>query len=241
MIDVSSYIGSLPKRPDRLSVNGILSLARKHGIKYLVISHTSAHLSKSTLYGNSIASSVAREHSQIYVAYVFNPLVPEKSYVESKVKLIRLSPLYHGYPIQDEKIVRKVLRFAEELAVPVHIPMRLHFSEPYQVKVSAVREFVLKCKDIPVIVGGFNYDIFLEVISLLSKFDNVFFEISLLQSYKAVDILAKEVGAERILFGTNMPFSYPLASVLKVTKAEISEKSKRIILEENARKLLGIS
>lgn len=238
MIDVSSFIGSLPKRSDRLSVNGILSLAKKHGIKYLILSHTSAHLSKSTFYGNRLLQSIIKKYTQLYMAYVFNPLAPEEEYVGEKVKLVRVSPLYHGYSLTEDKLVRRIRDFAEKLSVPIHIPLRLHFSEPYQVKVTAVRDFVFKCEDISVIVGGFNYDIFLEVLRYLGKFDNVYFEISLLQSYRAVETLVKEVSADRVLFGTNMPFSYPLASILKVSKADLSEKEKKLIFEENTKKLL---
>ncbi|RLE82254.1 MAG: hypothetical protein DRJ52_02485 [Thermoprotei archaeon] len=243
MIDVSSYIGSLPKRSCRLTLEEMIALAKRHGIKYMVVSHTSSHLSRSPLYGNKVVAEISRKYRELYAAIVVNPsLLIDKSIVSSdKIRVIRVSPLYHGYSLVNEKYSKKLAEIIVETELPLHIPLRLHFTEPYQVKVLDVREFALKNRDLGIIVGGFNYDLLLEVISFLGNLDNVYLEISLLQSYRGVETLVDVMGADRILFGTNMPFSYPLASILKVTKAEISEKFKRMILEENAKKLIGIN
>lgn len=53
--------------------------------------------------------------------------------------------------------------------------------------------------------------------------------------------LLKTLGPERLLFGTGMPFHYPDPAILKVEILEAEAKTKALILQENARRLLDLS
>jgi uncharacterized protein len=49
-----------------------------------------------------------------------------------------------------------------------------------------------------------------------------------------------ELGAERILFGTDMPLLDPYTQLAKVTGADISNEAKQAILGDNLAGLLGL-
>ena len=55
-----------------------------------------------------------------------------------------------------------------------------------------------------------------------------------------IEQLVNEAGADRVLFGTDMPLMDPRPQVGKILTARISDGAKRKILGENARRVLGI-
>ena len=55
-----------------------------------------------------------------------------------------------------------------------------------------------------------------------------------------IEQLVNEAGAERVLFGTDMPLMDPRPQLGKVITARISDDAKRMILGENACRLLGL-
>ena len=56
----------------------------------------------------------------------------------------------------------------------------------------------------------------------------------------AIEELVDEGGADRVLFGTDMPLMDPRAQLGKIITAKISDEAKRMVLGENARRVLGI-
>jgi predicted TIM-barrel fold metal-dependent hydrolase len=57
------------------------------------------------------------------------------------------------------------------------------------------------------------------------------------QIYRRV---ADLVGADRILFGTDYPLLSPTRLLDEINTTDLSEAEKRLILSENARRLLGL-
>jgi predicted TIM-barrel fold metal-dependent hydrolase len=49
-----------------------------------------------------------------------------------------------------------------------------------------------------------------------------------------------EAGADRVLFGSDMPLMDPRPQIGKIITADISDEAKQLILGDNARRLLGI-
>jgi predicted TIM-barrel fold metal-dependent hydrolase len=63
-------------------------------------------------------------------------------------------------------------------------------------------------------------------------------EISGYQGLLAVEAVVKRFGAERLLFGTNLPTFNPGAAVTTVMYADIAEEDKSLIAAGNLRRLL---
>ena len=50
----------------------------------------------------------------------------------------------------------------------------------------------------------------------------------------------QELGAERVVFGTNAPMVWPESQILVVRQAELAESDEKKILGENAASLYGL-
>jgi hypothetical protein len=57
----------------------------------------------------------------------------------------------------------------------------------------------------------------------------------------AIEQLVDEAGADRVLFGTDMPLMDPRCQLGKIITARISDEAKRQVLGANARRLLGMA
>ena len=55
-----------------------------------------------------------------------------------------------------------------------------------------------------------------------------------------VEQLVNEAGADRVLYGSDIPVMDPRAQIGKIITAEISDEAKRQVLGGNARRLLGL-
>jgi len=64
-------------------------------------------------------------------------------------------------------------------------------------------------------------------------------ETSYFQLYRGLEYLIRKIGADRILFGTDSPFYAYQSAVLKLKKADISQKDNRLIANDNIIRILG--
>lgn len=82
-------------------------------------------------------------------------------------------------------------------------------------------------------------------IDLADEYDNIYFDTALLFSLgRIVERMVDEVGAERLIFGSDL-YTNPLMyrhspDLYQVQKAKITEIEKKKILSENIRKILGL-
>lgn len=79
-------------------------------------------------------------------------------------------------------------------------------------------------------------DIFFERIS---EFSNAFVETSIVSSPKIIEMRANKIGADKIIFGSDFPFSDQEIELMKIKKSKLSDKEKEMILYENALRLLS--
>ena len=70
---------------------------------------------------------------------------------------------------------------------------------------------------------------------------NVYLETcSSFRSPGVIEELVQNAGADRVLFGSDTPLMDPRSQIGKIITAAISDEAKRLILGENARRLLGL-
>lgn len=106
---------------------------------------------------------------------------------------------------------------------------------------------VIEYTDQPVVVLDATYDIdnITKLINLGNKHDNLYVDTALMFSLMTpLERLVDELGAERIIFGSNLytePLSYRYsADLFQVRKADITEKQRSLILEENVKKIFNL-
>lgn len=78
---------------------------------------------------------------------------------------------------------------------------------------------------------------FKDMVKLLKQYKNVYTDISV-QPAEHIKTLIKEVGPERLLFGTDYPFVTQAFSILSVLRATQNERERILIFSQNAKRLL---
>jgi len=93
--------------------------------------------------------------------------------------------------------------------------------------------------ELPVVVCNVTYRIARRMYPLLETFEHLYVELSGYLGHRAIEAVCRRFGADRLLFGTRMPFFTPAPPVMLVRYANISDEERRQIAGENLRELLN--
>ena len=74
---------------------------------------------------------------------------------------------------------------------------------------------------------------------LFEKYDGLAIEAATYQVTHGIEEVCTRFGAERLLFGTGLPFTEAGPSIAQITYAEISDEEKQLIAGGNLRRLLA--
>lgn len=196
--------------------------------------------------GNAEVAEVLKRYSKRFRGYVtVNPNPPGEAVAEldrwasfHTPPLIKLHPDLHKYPV-DGPHYRPVWNYAHQTRaiVLVHTWDSDPNCGPLQLA-SIAQEFT----QARIILGhaGVTWRGYQQALQVAENASNTFLDISGSQSHRTViEVAVSRLGAERILFGSDMPFLEAAVSLGRVLTARISDQDKESILRENFRALLG--
>lgn len=152
---------------------------------------------------------------------------------------IKIHPGLHRYRL-DGPGYRVVWEFADEKGWP--LLTHTWGGDPYCTP-AMLTEPAQSFRRVPILVGhsGANTQGIEESIALAKEYHNVYLDITASYlPYGIIEHMAAEVGADRVLFGTDLPFLDPRPKITQVAGARISVEDKRKIFGENARRVFGI-
>lgn len=160
---------------------------------------------------------------------------------------IRLHPNYQGYPL-DDPLAEKLLSAASERGLIVQLSPRMEDNRT-QHRLMVVPD--LDLKPLPALVAKLPR-LRLVIINALRpardavpllKFDNVCFDIAMLEGVAGVEKLLREtkLPLERVLFGSHLPLYNLESAVLKLRESELSPEQIAAITSGNARRILAAS
>lgn len=154
---------------------------------------------------------------------------------------IKIHPEEHGYPIREYGDA--LFEFAAERRAVV----LTHSSEPN----SLAEDFIAWANEFPEVrlilahIGcGWDGDVTHQVRAIQqSRHGNVFADTSSARSIVPglIERAVREVGVERVVFGTDTPLYHAAMQRARIEYADLSDADKRRILRENALKLFGWS
>jgi hypothetical protein len=179
-----------------------------------------------------------------------NPMLPDweedvrRCHEVHRMPGVRLHPNYHGYTLEDPAF-GKLLRLAAErgLLVQLAIKMEDERTQHPLLKVPPVDTAALPrlVSGVPglrlVILNGLR-NLQAPALKGLAAAGRVAFEISMIEGLAGVARLVGDVGAERALFGSYFPFFTFESARLKMKEADLPAADERLILADNARRLL---
>jgi predicted TIM-barrel fold metal-dependent hydrolase len=254
-IDVNAYLGHFAFRQLRYNTAaGLLRLMDRAGIDQACVSSASAITYRNAQAGNEeVAAEVKRHRDRLIPFAVINPAYAgwqedlRICHEEFGMRGLRLYPKWHHYSLTDSR-GQELIQAAAERGLVVSIPIRAEDSRQRSWLVDvpdvSLEELVALVKACPqasfILVNGIGF-----IHSPLGHRDsglpaNYFLEISRLSAVLANEIgqLMAHLGADRIVFGTGMPFNYPDPALVKLEVLEASEEDQAKIRGRNVARLL---
>jgi len=246
IIDEHCHMGTFASHfaKDNGSPEAIIKVMNRLGISKAIVSHSMSLVADFEM-GNDIIIKAMDQYPDRFLGYcTVNPLYPEelKQELERCFKYpgfrgIKLHPYCHERSLF-YKHYRPVYEFAARNRLFV-------MSHTYTGEDVAATDYL--AGEFPEAIfimghtGGEKYNVE-KALEVIGRHGNVYGDIAVSQSLEGViEWYVKEVGAKKILFGTDMPCMSGEATLALVAMAEISDDEKMDILGRNMQKILDKS
>ncbi|MCU0913290.1 MAG: amidohydrolase [Planctomycetes bacterium] len=251
MIDVNAYLGHFAfRRLRHNTADSLLTLMDARKIDKAVVSSAAAITYRNAQAGNEEVAEETKGHRDRLIPFaVINPFYAgwqddlKTCREEFGMRGLRLYPKWHNYSLSDP-CCRELIAAATERGMVISIPMRVEDNRQ--------RSWLLNIPDVPLaeivelvkahpdarflLLNGLGY-----TSSPLGRKNNGLpanyaIELSRLSAVLANELgqLIANLGVERLLFGTGMPFSYPDPALVKLEVLDASESDKEKIRSQNA-------
>lgn len=246
MIDINTALGHWPfmrfpqTTPAKLSRH-----LKKEGItQALVASIDAIFYPDPDVYNRLLAASL-KSFPELLPVFTVNPVLAnwEKIVESSRIKAVKIYPGYHNYSLLSDQVyllAGKLIENNMSLMVQIRVEdERSHhpLCQIPPVPVADIVRFAEKYPSLPVIC---LCPYFAELIPLTSGNENVYVDISFVETMNTVNRVLKDVPAGKILFGSHTPFLYTRAAAMKTEYAEIDRKTYKMITETNAKKVFKL-
>lgn len=182
----------------------------------------------------------------------FGSIHPQDTDIEYKVcellemgfKGIKLHPDYQGTNADSDEFIHLVKYATEKgMHVTIHSGHDIGIPAPFKADLARIRPMLSKVDDSFVILahmGAFNQwdDIEKYVIN-----SNAYFDISIVSNYINTNQYRRIIenhGADRILFGSDMPWESPVDTLNFLKLSGISDEDFELITHKNAERILGL-
>lgn len=245
IIDIHAHLGKYFQfRINHWDAGEVLQKADELGIAQICVSHTYG-LCYDASEGNTLTLQAALNFpGRILAGGVLDPREPDEKIAEEFFRCNaqvtmwnELHPALHRYPLNGPGY-RTILDLIDTSPKPVlfHTDESDRYSKP-----EFLLEVIPNYPDIPFIIGHSGNVIggFEKAMNIAAKFDNAFLDSTFSRNYWGImEKMIDTVGAEKILFGSDMPFLNGSAQVGKLLSAQITDRQKELIFRENALKLL---
>lgn len=249
-IDVHAYIGKWPYWPvPHATPLEVVEAMDAASIDSAVITSTRS-LFVNWPDGNAETLQAAREHPDRFIAFAcVGP--PELSHQldanifdlekSPETRGIRLAPQFQTYHLLYEPFIDTISEQAAARKIPVQLPLRvlMNWGMP-MLDLGTMAAIVQRHPRTPWILTGLNYFHELRVgLALMRSFPTVHIETSCIQGFEAIAKIVKEIGSDRVLFGSGLPLQNAVAGVWKIEHARISDADREAIFYINAKRLLN--
>ena len=182
-----------------------------------------------------------------------NPRLPgwrddlEECHARHQMKVIRLHPNYHAYPLTDP-VFQEVLQLASEKNLVVQIAVRMEDPRTQNsllqipdVDVMPLRQQLPQFPNLKILLLNALARLQPTQAERLAIVGNVFFEIAMLEGVGGISRWLKTLSGDRLLFGSYFPFYQLESALLKLRESSLGGLQRIAITSGNAASLLGES
>ena len=155
--------------------------------------------------------------------------------IKEGVRAVRICPGSRLGFSMAEWFMGDLLRTLEEYRLPTLLSVGLSPKVTWE----EIDSVCSRHPDLPLILTDVPWIIDRLLFALMKRHRNLYIETSYYQVHRAPENISKRFGAERLIFGTGMPWKSPGAAVLMVTHSMLSLREKQLIAGGNIERLMG--
>jgi len=153
-------------------------------------------------------------------------------------KGVKFHPRNEAFAINSEELVFPIA----ELVTKLNIPILIHTGEPDTygfAQPTLVGDLADSFPDLTLIIGHMGKRLYEDAICVARWFENIILETSF-RSPRDIARAVKRVGADRVTYGSDMPFGVPEIEMMKVRLCDIAPEEKEMVLGESMARILGL-
>ncbi len=236
IIDSHCLFGRWPREPRDVSLPTLLKVLSQLGIdKGVCVSLRGAFLDHEE--GNAETLKACADHSQLLPAGTINPLAYHSrqnlpaALVKRGFRMLRLFPREQGWTPHNV-VFERILTECTEAGLPVAFPIG-KFADVG----SAIGRIAPKgCR---IVLSDLYYLVLTECVEVLRRRTEFLMEVGHTCCPGSIEFLCREVGAARLILGTNQPSEVGRGAIEEIRCAGISDQDKAAIFGGNLAALLG--
>jgi hypothetical protein len=199
----------------------------------------------SDLHHETIRAAITAYPDRLIGAVWVNPLEGEnavtmvkQAVLEEGFTAVKLHPLLHAF-VADDTVVHPVIRAAAETGVPVFIHSgHPPFSLPWSI--GGLASAFPEVKMVQVHMGH-GHGVYIQAaIDTAKKNPNLYLETSGMPMHTKIKEAYDQVGADRIMFGTDIPFHHPSVEIQRSRVSGLGDAELENLFYNNAAALLGL-
>ena len=156
-------------------------------------------------------------------------LIPEM--LALGVRAARIYPRRHGFGVSED-ICGALLKALQERRIPL-------FIDSAEMDIEATAELCQRYPELPVILCGVDWSSDRILEPALARASNMHLETHFLQGPRGYERIVNQFGAERLIFGTNLPHCSPGAAMMMCLYEDISQQERAKIAGGNLLRLLN--
>ena len=241
IIDCETYNVPTPMAGKVFGLQGLAQLAREANVDKMVVISEGGVRPKNRELADAI-ESLPKEKGLFAGCAWINPQFGDEAVHELEIavkewgfKALKLMPTHHAFR-SVSKVPYPLMRKAEELGIPVTIHSGTFFAHPLEIAVLA-KAF----PNVPVVMDHMGYRYYVaEAIAAAHQSENIYLATTAVMEPHWIRQAVRELGAHRVLFGSNAPFVWPRTQLMVIQQAELKEEEERKILGENAGRLYNL-
>ncbi len=179
-----------------------------------------------------------------------------EKYIELGAKGIKLHPMAQGFDVRDERL-DNLLKTCNER----HFSILIHCGRVSNARLNEYSDFecilpvIQKYPEIPIILAHMADGNVERCLEVSKKYSNVYFDTSIvITGYpeiidvnepswpddKEVISIINEIGAEKVLFGSDFPWGSPIHDLVRIMNFNLDISQKELIFSGNAKRLFSL-
>jgi len=236
IIDANTTFGPSPRITADISIDRLLAAVKRHGVtKSLTLSTVGIFHSHNDGNADTIAQCQGKPEllpvATIDPRGYFGGLKQTSNLISQGFKMFRFFPGEQGWPL-DHNVLEDILEEMEDNSVPVMI------NAGRTGDASALGR-IIGGKEHPLILEGVVFETLAEAVSVMKKHSNIYVETHSLLVPGGLRFLVDQIGADRIIFGSDCPRSSLGGALRYIKDSGISDEDMSKVLGGNIKRLLG--